>query len=91
MAELLKPCLSRQARSQIAKLSRSNPALLDQVIETITRLVREPFSGLHKPKPLVGPLKGCWSVRLNRKDRLVYRRDGDRLLIASIEGHYDDH
>ena len=91
MAELLKPCLSRQARSQIAKLSRSNPLLLDQVIETITRLVREPFTGLHKPKPLVGPLKGFWSVRLNRKDRLVYQTDGDRLLIASIEGHYDDH
>ena len=91
MAELLKPYLSRQARSQIAKLSRSNPLLLDQVIEAITRLVREPFTGLHKPKPLVGPLKGYWSVRLNRKDRLVYQVDGHRLLIASIEGHYDDH
>jgi len=83
--------LSQEARSQIARLSRSNPALLDQVIEAITRLVRDPYTGLHKPKPLVGPLKGFWSVRLSRKDRLVYRRDGDRLLIASIEGHYDDH
>jgi len=91
VAELLKPCLSRQARSQIAKLSRSNPALLDQVIEAINRLVREPHTGLHKPKPLVGPLKGFWSVRLNRKDRLVYRVENDLLLIASIEGHYDDH
>jgi len=91
MTGLLKPCLSRQARSQIAKLSRSNPALLDQVIEAITRLVREPRTGLHKPKALVGPLKGFWSIRLNRKDRLVYRVEGDQLLIASIEGHYDDH
>lgn len=91
MAEPLKPCLSRQARSQIAKLSRANPALLDQVIEVITRLVHEPHSGLHKPKPLVGPLKGYWSVRLNRKDRLVYRVEGEQLLVASIEGHYDDH
>lgn len=91
MADLLKPRLSRQARSQIARLSRSNPKLLDQVIEAITRLVREPHSGPHKPKPLVGPLKGYWSVRLNRKDRLVYRLEGDELLIASVEGHYDDH
>jgi len=91
MAELLKPSLSRQARGQIAKLSRSNPSLLDQVIEAITRLVRKPYSGLHKPKPLVGPLKGYWSIRLNRKDRLVYRVEDDQLLIASIEGHYDDH
>jgi len=91
MAELLKPCLSRQARSQLVKLSRSNPALLDQVIEAITQLVREPYTGLHKPKPLVGPLKGCWSIRLNRKDRLIYRVENDQLLISSIEGHYKDH
>lgn len=91
MSDLLKPALSRQARSQRVKLSRANPALLDQVIEAITRLVREPYSGLHKPKPLVGPLKGYWSIRLNRKDRLVYRVEAQNLLIASIEGHYDDH
>ncbi len=91
MAELLKPCLSRQARSQLAKLSRSNLALLDQVIEAITRLVREPHTGLHKPKPLVGPLKGYWSIRLNRKDRLIYRVENNQLLISSIEGYYDDH
>jgi toxin YoeB len=89
--EQLKPRLSRQARNQIARLSRSNPKLLDQVIEAIARLVREPYSGLHKPKPLAGPLKGYWSVRLNRKDRLVYRLEGEQLLIASVEGHYDDH
>ncbi len=91
MSDLLKPCLSRQARSQIAKLSRSNPALLDQVIAAITCLVREPYAGLHKPKPLVGPLKGYWSIRLNRKDRLVYLVENEKLLIASIEGHYGDH
>ncbi|MDX8413778.1 MAG: Txe/YoeB family addiction module toxin [Mariprofundales bacterium] len=91
MAELLKPCLSRQARSQIGKLTRSNPTLLNQVMEAITRLVREPHTGLHKPKPLVGRLKGYWSVRLNRKDRLIYRVEGGQLLIASVEGHYDDH
>jgi len=87
---MLKPCLSKQARSQIAKLTRSNPALLDHIIEAVTRLVREPYAGLHKPKPLVGPLKGYWSIRLNRKDRLVYRVEAEKLLIASVEGHYDD-
>ncbi len=87
----LQPVLSRQARSQIVKMARSNPGLLNQVIEAISRLVREPFSGLHKPKPLVGPLKGYWSIRLNRKDRLVYRVQDKRLMIASIEGHYNDH
>ena len=88
---MLKPCLSKQARQQLVKLSRSNLRLLDDVLAAIARLTHEPFEGLHRPKPLVGTLKGFWSVRINRKDRLVYQVEGERLLIASIEGHYHDH
>jgi len=88
---MLKPCLSKQARQQIAKLSRSNPQLLDEVIAAIAKLAHEPLDGLHRPKALVGPLKGYWSIRINRKDRLVYQVKDKNLLIASVEGHYDDH
>ncbi len=88
---MLKPCLSKQARQQIAKLSRSNPKLLDDVLAGIAKLIHEPFSGLHRPKALVGTLKGFWSIRINQKDRLVYKVEENKLLIASVEGHYDDH
>jgi len=88
---MLKQCLSKPARQQLVKLSRSNPRLLDDVLAAIAKLVHEPFDGLHRPKPLVGTLKGFWSIRINQKDRLVYKVEVKRLLIASIEGHYDDH
>jgi len=88
---MLKPCLSKQARQQLVKLSRSNPGLLDDVLSVIAKLAPEPFEGLHRPKALVGTLKGFWSIRINQKDRLVYQVEGKRLLIASIEGHYNDH
>lgn len=88
---MLKPYLSKQARQQIAKLSRSNPKLLDDVIAGIAKLVHEPFTGLHHPKPLVGAIKGFWSLRINRKDRIMYQVEEKKLLIASVEGHYDDH
>jgi len=88
---MLKSCLSKQARQQLIKLSRSNPRLLDDVLTGIAKLAHEPFEGLHRPKPLVGSLKGFWSIRINQKDRLVYQVEGNRLLIASIEGHYDNH
>jgi len=88
---MLKPRLSKQARQQIAKLSRSNPKLLDEVLAGIAKLTYEPFEGLHRPKTLIGPLKGFWSIRINHKDRLVYQVQDPYLLIASVEGHYDDH
>jgi len=88
---MLKSCLSKQARQQLVKLSRGNPRLLDDVLACIAKLAHEPFEGLHRPKALVGILEGYWSIRINQKDRLVYQVEGKRLLIASIEGHYDDH
>jgi toxin YoeB len=35
-----------------------------------------PFTGIGKPKPLRGDLKGWWSRRVTLKDRLVYRVSG---------------
>ena len=86
----LRPRFSRQARRQLVALAKRRPDLLDRVVEVVSDLVDEPFAGLHKPEALRGQLSGHWSVRLNHRDRLVYRVAGDDLLIASVEGHYDD-
>jgi toxin YoeB len=86
----LRPRFSRQARRQLARLARARPELLDRVVEVTSHLVQEPFAGLHKPEPLLGDLFGFWSVRLNQRDRLVYRVEGGDLLIQSVEGHYED-
>jgi len=87
----LKPVFSRQARRQIARLARSSPDLLNRIVEVVSHLVHQPITGLHQPKPLVGDLQGWWSVRLNHKDRLIYRVESDELQIDSVEGHYGDH
>lgn len=84
----LKPAFSRAARRQIARLAKRNPAPLDRVVEMVAYLVNEPHGGLHRPEPLVGVLAGFWSVRLNHRDGLVYRVEGGRLCIHSVEGHY---
>lgn len=90
MRRSLKPAFSRAARRQIARFVKRKPELLDRIVEVVAELLGEPFRGLHKPEPLVGDLSGWWSVRLNSVDRLIYRVEGDRLLIDSVEGHYED-
>jgi toxin YoeB len=86
----LKPAFSREARRQIARLAKRNPELLDRIVEVVSHLIHEPTRGLHKPEPLVGQLSGWWSVRLNQRDRLIYRVSDGKLLIDSVEGHYGD-
>lgn len=67
---------------------RHDPALLQRLNDLIKECLRTPFSGRGKPEPLRGSLSGFWSRRITREHRLVYRVDGDRLLIAQCRYHY---
>ncbi len=53
---------------------------------------RHPFEGAGKPEPLRGTLKGWWSRRIDREQRLVYRVSGSgerqALEIAQCRYHY---
>lgn len=63
-----------------------------KMVERINRLIqevrREPFSGVGKPEPLKHALAGFWSRRITDEHRMVYRMDGDALLIAQLRYHY---
>ncbi len=42
------------------------------------------------PEPLKGNLTGYWSVRINQKDRLVFRIVDGELEIVQCRTHYGD-
>ena len=60
--------------------------------EIIRNVRRSPYSGIGKPEPLVGDLKGWWSRRITREHRLIYRvrgKDEDQAIeIAACRLHY---
>ena len=62
--------------------------LLQRINALIKECSRTPFTGTGKPEPLRGQLTGWWSRRITREHRLVYRPDGERLLIAQCRLHY---
>jgi toxin YoeB len=59
-----------------------------RMVERIKEVQREPFTGIGKPEPLKHALAGFWSRRITDEHRLVYRVDGDSLLIAQLRYHY---
>jgi toxin YoeB len=65
-----------------------DPKLLRRINDLIRECSRTPFKGTGKTEPLRGSVSGWWSRRINREHRLVYRPDGDRLLIAQCRHHY---
>lgn len=46
------------------------------------------LSGIGKPEPLKENLSGYWSRRIDEKNRLVYKQQGDSIIIVSCRLHY---
>jgi toxin YoeB len=49
---------------------------------------RTPFEGTGKPEPLRENLGGWWSRRITQEHRLVYKVEGEILVIAQCRYHY---
>jgi toxin YoeB len=54
---------------------------LKRINQLIQACLRDAFVGIGKPEPLREHLPGCWSRRINHEHRLIYRLEGDSLVI----------
>ena len=75
---------TRQAAKDVKKLSPKLQSKLRDILRN--RLAADPYSG----KALVGDLKGCYSVHLSHKDRVVYSIQDDKLVVLVVRAktHY---
>ena len=62
---------------------------LRRINQLIQDAQRNPFSGIGKPEPLKNH-NGYWSRRIDETNRLVYKQEGDSLIIAACRCHYHD-
>ena len=65
-----------------------------KTIKRINRLIgdieRNGYNGLGKPEPLKDDLSGYWSVRIDEKNRLLFRIADGVLEILECRSHYGD-
>lgn len=82
-----------EAVKQLDELKKSKIENLDsylsKIIELLESIKKDPFKGLGKPEPLKEYYPKSWSRRINKKDRLIYKIEKDKVYIISIIGHYD--
>ena len=65
------------------------PKVAKRLMRMIEETLRDPFGGIGKPEPLRNELTGWWSKRIDGEHRLIYKTEGDALIIAQARGHYD--
>jgi toxin YoeB len=61
---------------------------LKRINQLVRDVERSPFDGIGKPEALVGNLSGFWSRRIDDKNRLIYRINGEFIEILSCREHY---
>jgi toxin YoeB len=63
---------------------------LRRINTLINDVKRNPYEGLGKPEALSGNLSGCWSRRIDDKNRLVYRVVDDSIEFLGLRNHYGE-
>ena len=84
----MKIIFSSQAWQDYLHWQRADRKILKRINGLIQEITRTPFAGTGKPEPLRHALAGYWSRRIDDEHRLVYKIDGDAVLIAQARYHY---
>ena len=61
-----------------------------RILKLIQSIDRNGYKCIGKPEPLRGDLSGYWSARIDEKNRLVFKIDGEGLRIVQCGTHYGD-
>lgn len=80
--------LTKQARDDIAFWNRTDPSKTARIKELLKSIAQTPFSGIGRPEALKYSLAGCYSRRIDREHRLVYRLEGENIIVLQCRYHY---
>jgi toxin YoeB len=81
-----------QAEEETKRLKKSETAAYKKFQKLLIELIEHPYAGTGKPEPMKHDYTGCYSRRITKKHRLVYKVSEQEItvLILSTSGHYDD-
>ena len=63
---------------------------IKRIMKLIKDIKRNRYSVIGKPEPLSDNLSGFWSRRIDDKNRIVYKIDGNIIKIIQCGSHYRD-
>ena len=80
------------ARAWDAYLSWQREArkTLNKINDLLKSIMRNGYDCEGKPEPLMGKLSGYYSVRIDKKNRLIFKIEKDAVKISQCGSHYGD-
>lgn len=84
----MKKVFSERAWAEYLEWQKQDKKILKRINDLLKDIERNHFDGIGKPEPLKHALSGFWSRRIDDTHRLVYRVEGESILIAQLKYHY---
>ncbi len=69
---------------------KTDKKTLKRINNLLKDIDRNGYNCIGDPEPLSGNLSGYWSVRIDKKNRIVFRIVDERLEIIQCGTHYKD-
>ena len=63
---------------------------LKRINNLLKDIDRNGYNCTGKPEPLKGELSGWWSVRIDEKNRLIFKIENETIEILKCDTHYGD-
>ena len=63
---------------------------LNRINNLLKDINRNGYNCIGKPEPLKGDYSGWWSVRIDEKNRLIFKIENEVIEIAQCRTHYGD-
>ena len=69
--------------------TQNQSSILKKIRALIESIIQSPFQGIGKPEALKYKYARCWSRRISKEHRLIYKVEGNCCTILSLKGHYE--
>ncbi len=82
--------LVEEAKDDMEFWLRNDKRTFKRIISLFENMQQTPYTGIGKPEPLCWELSDCYSRRIDRKNRIVYRVDDDKrvIYVRQLRHHY---
>ena len=81
---------SDEAWEDLEYWTKQDRKTFKKILQLIKDIDRNGYRGIGKPKPLGENLSGYWSVKIDDKNRIVFRIRDEILEIVQCGSHYRD-
>lgn len=79
-----------EAWEEYLKWQTQDKKTLKKINRLLMDIDRNGYQYIGKPEPLSGNLQGYWSVRIDEKNRIVFRIENNNIEIIQCGTHYMD-